>query len=157
METLGEYKLDADEIVKLLQLECFSVDQKWLIIQSLIVSELSPTHLELGNVISDFILEYGKKISTELFNFLMNTQITVEIKVAVMTRLMNDMESDQIINNLAKLGPPYSEIAERKRPLLQPNELNYKLLDQLILSNIISSYKEDRGAIRVHTKQSMGG
>ncbi|MCY9697187.1 YobI family P-loop NTPase [Paenibacillus alginolyticus] len=156
LETLSDYKLNPEEIVMLLRSRYFNVDQKWMIVQGSSVSEL-PTELEPAEVITKLVLENGIEINTEFLTYLMETQISVESKLRLMLSIIKDMENDEIMINLTKLGSPYSEITERKRPLLDANELTLKLVKTLSQRDLISSYKDERGAIRVHTKQRMNG
>ncbi|KRE69780.1 YobI family P-loop NTPase [Paenibacillus sp. Soil750] len=156
IEQLSVYNLTPEEIVLLLRSRFFNANEKWKIVQSINVSDL-PTELESAEIITKLILENEIEINTEFLDYLMESQISIESKLRLMLSLIKDMENEEIMVNLTKLGSPFSDITERKRPLLDSNVLTQKLVETLSQRDLISSYKDERGAIRVHTKQRMNG
>lgn len=156
LETLDKYKFNSEDILMLLHSRSFNLEQKWMIVQSLSVSEL-PAEIELAEGISKLALENGVVIGAEFLTYLMESEINVESKLYLVLSQIDNMENDEIMESMMKLGSPYSEITERKRPLIESNELTQRLVETLVQRDIISSYKDERGAIRVHTKQRMNG
>ncbi|MFX3639862.1 MAG: hypothetical protein ACE3L7_14600 [Candidatus Pristimantibacillus sp.] len=87
----------------------------------------------------------------------MGSQVSIKQKIGLFIKLIDSMEREEIVLTLTKLGSPYSEITERKRPLFEINKINRNLLETLVLKDFVSSWKEEKGGLRVNTKQKMSG
>ncbi|MBB3112150.1 hypothetical protein FHS18_004228 [Paenibacillus phyllosphaerae] len=150
------YDLGADDLVELLRSTHFNVNEKWRIIEGISFQD-TPSSPRLAGMISKIILEHNKGLTMSIFNYILESQVSTNKKAMLLLKQINTMDSEEIIHTLARMEAPYSDITERKRPLLEDNDINRELLEILIKKDIISSWKEDKGGLRVNTKQRMNG
>ncbi|WP_214740806.1 P-loop NTPase fold protein [Exiguobacterium sp. s48] len=102
----------------------------------------------------DFELLLEMNLPTDLFKWLLNSDMDNEQKLMLITDKVDVLGLDDITEILIKLGHPYSEIAVNgRRPKVRNNIMNLELVRALKEKNYISSYREEGENIRIETKR----
>ena len=70
----------------------------------------------------------------------------------LLTKAIPQLEKDEVLMSLKRLPSPYETIAKfGKRPTLKGTENNRQLAHTLKNKAVISSFKEEKGKIRINT------
>lgn len=150
-----EYNFNIENVQDILSSSVFSIDEKYNII-GIIPFDIIQSSQSIANIVIDTFCK-KQKVNIE-FDLLVNfakvsNDINKKLELIVIA-IKNGCHDHNIIRQLLNdLGDPYTEVGEKNRkPLLPNNMLNRCLLDALAKIKFISSYKEDKDDkfLRVH-------
>lgn len=153
------YNFGIDNVQIILREEQFSLDDKYNII-GVIPSSIMEGSKDVADVAIDVLCKKQKNnLSNETLVGLIKTSTDTNRKIELITIIARDGGRDQVIIRqlLDALGSPYTEVGDKsKRPLLPNDELNRKLLDALQYIRFISKYKEEKDGekLRVYSSKT---
>lgn len=154
-----EYNFGIDNVQILLREEQFSLDDKYNIIGVIPASIIEGSKDVADIAINVLCKKQKNNLSNEALVGLIKTSTDTNRKIELITIIARDGGRDQVIIRqlLDALGSPYTEVGDKsKRPLLPNDELNRKLLDALQYIRFISKYKEEKDGekLRVYSSKT---
>lgn len=159
-ENYKDYTLDSKDIGELLKLDSFSYEQKDYIIGNIDMEEIldDGVYDALGEEIGLYLLKNNKKVSWSILNYMLNEDLTCFQKVWILSNQIEHLDIDYIIMALNKLGNGYEYLLKTgKRPMLDKNEANERLVKALEEKDYISSWNIKDNLIQVNRKKSLAG
>lgn len=154
-----EYNFGIDNVQIILREEQFSLDDKYNII-GVIPSSIIEGSKDVADIAINVLCKKQKNnLSNEALVGLIKISTDTNKKIELITIIARDGGRDQVIIRqlLDALGSPYTEVGDKsKRPLLPNDELNRKLLDALQYIRFISKYKEEKDGekLRVYSSKT---
>jgi hypothetical protein len=109
----------------------------------------------LITLISKILLanEITKVLNFEITQKLIESDISIENKIDIFSKFIDNMDVENITILLTLLGGSYSKLIEKgKHPTITNNEHNIKLITNLKRVDYISTFKEEGKKLRVNTK-----
>ncbi|WP_148552133.1 hypothetical protein [Paraclostridium bifermentans] len=155
-----DYILDSKDISELLKLDSISNKQKDYIIGSINLEDIldDGVYDALGEEIGLYLLKNNKKVSWNILNQMLNEDLTYFQKVWILSNQIEHLDIDYIIIALNKLGNGYEYLLKTgKRPMLDKNEANERLVKALEEKDYISSWNIKGNVIQVNRKKSLAG
>ncbi|MEX6585216.1 YobI family P-loop NTPase [Paraclostridium bifermentans] len=159
-ENYKDYTLDSKDIGELLKLDSFSYEQKDYIIGNINMEDIldDGVYDALGEEIGLYLLKNNKKVSWSILNYMLNEDLTYFQKVWILSNQIEHLDIDYIIMALNKLGNGYEYLLKTgKRPMLDKNEANERLVKALEEKDYISSWNIKDNLIQVNRKKSLAG
>lgn len=153
-----EYTLDSKDISELLKLDSLSNEQKDYIIDNIDVESTldDGVYDALGEEIGLYLFKNNKKVSWNLLNYMLNEDLECFQKVWILSNQIRHLDIDYIIAALNKLGNGYEYLLKTgKRPVLDKNEANERLVKALEERDYISSWNIKGNVIQVNRKKSL--
>lgn len=153
-----EYTLDSKDISELLKLDSLSNEQKDYIIDNIDVESTldDGVYDALGEEIGLYLFKNNKKVSWNLLNYMLNEDLECFQKVWILSNQIRHLDIDYIIVALNKLGNGYEYLLKTgKRPVLDKNEANERLVKALEERDYISSWNIKGNVIQVNRKKSL--
>jgi len=150
---IKEYSLDQTDILNLLNSTAFSNDDKNVIINSVEDSIITGNQTYLS--IAKLILQNNRFTinKTKLIHILALDDLSILDRLRIFIAKCDMLENLEITEFLSYLSEPYSKISKNgKRPLLDNNEVNMKLVQILDKRNYISKFDIEKKGIRVSTR-----
>lgn len=154
-----EYNFGIDNVQIILSEEQFSLDDKYNIIGVIPASIIEGSKDVADIAINVLCKKQKNNLSNEALVGLIKISTNTNKKIELITIIARDGGRDQVIIRqlLDALGSPYTEVGDKsKRPLLPNDELNRKLLDALQYIRFISKYKEEKDGekLRVYSSKT---
>ena len=154
-----EYNFGIDNVQIILNEEQFSLDDKYNIIGVIPASIIEGSKDVADIAINVLCKKQKNNLSNEALVGLIKISTDANKKIELITIIARDGGRDQVIIRqlLDALGSPYTEVGDKsKRPLLPNDELNRKLLDALQYIRFISKYKEEKDGekLRVYSSKT---
>ena len=154
-----EYNFGIDNVQIILSEEQFSLDDKYNIIGVIPASIIEGSKDVADIAINVLCKKQKNNLSNEALVGLIKISTDTNKKIELITIIARDGGRDQVIIRqlLDALGSPYTEVGDKsKRPLLPNDELNRKLLDALQYIRFISKYKEEKDGekLRVYSSKT---
>lgn len=153
LTTISKYSLDNSDITALLESNSFSAKEKKTIIENADDSLLNENEQTIY-LIGKTILK-SKSIKTSeylLESILMSKLLSIEERIKIFCYKKDQLYESLITNFLISLNKPYSNITrKRKRPLIDNNEPNRRMVAILLDQNFISKSKIEKKGIRIST------
>ncbi|WP_187286483.1 hypothetical protein, partial [Aliarcobacter butzleri] len=142
LEKYEEYSLDGNDILKILESLNITKEIKIKIIQKVDYEFIS--NKNIGKLIYDF-MDKKIKYSIDFLENLIQNLSTTEMQVNVIVEQNGYLSDDEFIQLLNLMKNEYSNITklDGKKPLLNSNYYNKKLIEILKERNFITSSKED--------------
>ncbi|MEV9527411.1 hypothetical protein AB0W38_02280 [Aliarcobacter butzleri] len=142
LEKYEEYSLDGNDILKILESLNITKEIKIKIIQKVDYEFIS--NKNIGKLIYDF-MDKRIKYSIDFLENLIQNLSTTEMQVNVIVEQNGYLSDDEFIQLLNLMKNEYSNITklDGKKPLLNSNYYNKKLIEILKERNFITSSKED--------------
>lgn len=154
-----EYNFGIDNVQIILSEEQLSLDDKYNIIGVIPASIIEGSKDVADIAINVLCKKQKNNLSNEALVGLIKISTDTNKKIELITIIARDGGRDQVIIRqlLDALGSPYTEVGDKsKRPLLPNDELNRKLLDALQYIRFISKYKEEKDGekLRVYSSKT---
>ena len=150
---ITEYSLDQEDILSLLTSSSFSNEEKNVILNTVEDSIITGDQIYLS--IAELILQNNRFTinKTKLLHVLALDNLSIVDRLRIFNAKCDMLENIEISEFLDCLSEPYSKISKNgKRPLLDNNEVNMKLVQILDKRNYISKFDIEKKGIRVSTR-----
>ena len=142
-----EYNFNIENVQDILSCGVFSIDEKYNII-GIIPFEIIQSSQSIANIVIDiFCKKQIINIANDALVNLLKTSSDINKKLElILIAVKNGCHDHNIIRQLLNhMGGPYTEVGEKNRKPLLPNDmLNRSLLDVLARIKFISSYKPEK-------------
>ena len=159
LNNINKYDLSINNTIELLESSKIDNDHKSLIINNLDVEDklLIADDSDIDRLVK-YLLNYKYKLKYEILNYVINSDISIENKVFILSNQIEHLDEDYIDDLLRKLGDNYKYIVDKGRlPILYNNYANIKLVNALINKKYISTWginKDNKIKVNRKTKSS---
>jgi len=150
----SEITIDSDDLLLLLKSEHIKSPHKITLIKELDIESIT-FNVELSNaVISNLLPAVDFEIEFEVLKELVTHSSSIENRIKIFNEQIDYLSFNQITSLLKLLPKPYYDISQKgHRPKLTISDYNELFIDKLNELEYISSYKTDKGKIRVNTRR----
>lgn len=143
-----KYNWDIDNVKNILSSVEFSLEDKHNIVRILPMPVIQGSSEVVNSVIEIICKKHKVNLSNEVLIYLVKTSSEIYKKLELITYFVSEGSQDKSVIRklLDDVGTPYSEIGDKsKNPLLPNNILNSELLENLRQIKFISSYRLEKG------------